>query len=253
MSFRSFEKESLTVQQDMAALWGGAIIPELCVYVTLQYLAGGSYTNICYLIGILQPSFYHLLWKTIKEINNSPELWITWACAKGRQLECATGFTSISTNCALRDCVTVLDGYHLQTITPSKKEVHNVWSYFSGHYQTYGVNIQASCDHNCRFLFIGVTGPGVMGDHQAIHECGLSKLVESTRGVLYCIGDCAFTPTEKLLPIYRSEQSAKERYNNFNFYTSQLHIHIEMAFGVMVKNGEYYRDQSQYQFTASNI
>ena len=60
-------------------------------------------------------------------------------------------------------------------------------------------------------------------------------LVESTCGVLYCIGDCAYTPMEKLLPIYRSKQAAKERYDNFNFYTSQLHICIEMAFGVMVK------------------
>ena len=41
---------------------------------------------------------------------------------------------------------------------------------------------------------------------------------------------------------------AKERSDNFNFYTSQLCIHIEMAFGVMAKNGVYYRDQSQYQF-----
>ena len=80
-----------------------------------------------------------------------------------------------------------------------------------------------------------VVGPGIMGDDQAIHECGLSKLVESTHGALYCISDCAYTPTEKLVPIYRSEQSAKERYDNFNFYASQLHIHIEMAFGVMVK------------------
>ena len=108
-------------------------------------------------------------------------------------------------------------------------------SYFSGHYQTYGVNIQAACDHNCRFLFIGVTGPGVMGDQQAIHECGLSTLVKSTCGVLYCIGGCAYTLVEKLLPIYRSKQAAKERYDNFNFYTSQLHIRIEMALGVMVK------------------
>ena len=133
------------------------------------------------------------------------------------------------------ECVTVLDGYHLQTITPSKKEVHNVWSYFSGHYQTYGVNIQAVCDHNCCFLFIGVVAPSVMGDCQAIHECRLSELVESTQGVLYCIRDCAYTPTEKLLPIYISEQAAKERYDNFNFYASPLHIRIEMAFGVMVK------------------
>ena len=209
------------VQQDMAALQGGAIIPELCVYPTLQYLTGGSYTDIFYLIGISQPSFYHLLWKTIKAINNCPELRITWPYTKDRQLECATGFTSINTNHALWDCVTVLDGYHLQTITPSTKEVHNVQLYFAGHYQTYGVNIQAVCNHNCHFLFIGVAGPGIMGDPQAIHECGLSKLVESTRGVLYCISDCAYTPTKKLLPIYRSEQSAKERYDNFNFLTEK--------------------------------
>ena len=107
MSFRSFEKlvgllqESLTVQEDMAALQGGAIIPELCVYVTLRYLAGGSYTDIFYLIGISLPSFYCLLWKTIKAINNCLELQITWPYTKDRQLELATGFTSISTNCAL--------------------------------------------------------------------------------------------------------------------------------------------------------
>ena len=257
MSYRSFKKlvgflqESLAVQEDMATLWGGAILPELCLYVTLQYLAGGSYTNIFYLVGISQPSFYCVLWKTIKAINSWSELQISWPSTKERQLECATGFTSISTN-ALCDHVTVLDGYHLQTITPSKKEVHNVWSYFSGHYQTYGVNIQSTCNHNCCFLFIGVAGLGVMGDCQAIHECGLSKLVESTHGVLYCIGDCAYTPTEILLPIYRSGQAAKERYDNFNFYASQLRIHIEMAFGVMVKKWEYCRGQSQYQSTTSS-
>ena len=205
------------------------------------------------LFGMSQCSFYCLLWTTIKTINHCLELWISWPYTKDRQLECATGFTSIITNHALWDCVAVLDGYHLQTITPSKKEVHNVQSYFSGHYQTYGVNIQAACDHNCCFLFIGVAGSVIMGDRQAIHECGISKLLENTHGVLYCIGDCAYTPMEKLLPIYRSEQVTKERYDNYNFYASQLHIHIEMAFGVMVKNGDYYRDQSQYQFTTSNI
>ena len=66
MSFGSIEKlvgllkESLMVEQEMASLHGGAIIPELCVYVTLQYLAGGSYMDIFYLVGILQALFYRL-------------------------------------------------------------------------------------------------------------------------------------------------------------------------------------------------
>ena len=195
----------------------------------LRYLA-----DIFYFVGISQPLFYHVLWKTIKAINSCIELQISWPSTKERQLECATGFTCISTNWALCECIAVLDGYHVQTTTPSKKEVCNVRSYFSGHYQTYGVNIQAMCNHDCHFLFIDVADPSVMGDCQAFHECRLSELVESTRGILYCIRDHAYTPTEKLIPIYRSEQAAKERYDNFNFYASQLRIHIEMAFGVMV-------------------
>ena len=109
MSFGSFEKlaglqkKSQMEEQEMASLWGGAIIPELCVYVTLWYLAGGSYTDIFYLVSILQASFYCLLWKTIKAINNCPKLWISWLYTKETQLDCATGFTSISTNHALQD------------------------------------------------------------------------------------------------------------------------------------------------------
>ena len=40
---------------------------------------------------------------------------------------------------------------------------------------------------------------------------------------------------EKLLPIYRSEQVARERYDNYHYYASQLCICIEMAFSLMVK------------------
>ena len=218
----------------MASPHGGAIILELCVYITLQYLAGGSYMDIFFLVGISRSSFC-LLWKTIKAISNWAELQITWPNTKKWQIECACGFTSISTNHALHEYVAVLDGYHLQTTTPLKKEVHIVQSYFSSHYQTNGVNFQAVCNHNCQFLFIGIAGPGIMGDQHVVVECGLSKLVESTSRLLYCIGDCAHTPMEKLLPIYRSEQAARERYDNYNYYASQLHICIEMAFSLMVK------------------
>ena len=125
MSFQYFQKlvgllnDSLLVDQEMASLHGGAIIPELCVYITLQYLAGGSYMDIFFLIGISKSYVFHVLWKTIKAINKCAELY-----TKESQIECACGFTSISTNHALHECVAVLDGYHLQTTTPSKKEVH---------------------------------------------------------------------------------------------------------------------------------
>ena len=130
------------------------------------------------------------------------ELQISWPNTKEKAVETAAGFSSISTNHVMAECVAVLNGYHMAITTPPKKEVHNIKSYFSGHYQTYSINIQAACDHNCHFLFIGVGGPGVMGDREAVKESGLSKLVEKLPGLLYCIGDCVYTPTEHLIPIY---------------------------------------------------
>ena len=41
---------SLQVDLDMAQLRGGVIIPEISLYCVLQYLAGGSYTDIFLLV-----------------------------------------------------------------------------------------------------------------------------------------------------------------------------------------------------------
>ena len=203
MSMSSFDKllsyirESLEVDSDMAWLQGGEIILEILLYCMLHYLAGGSYTNIFFFVGISSASFYHVIWKTMYVIVWCKELQISWPNTKEKAVDSAAGFSSISTNHVMTECVAVLDSYHMAIITPPKKEVHNVKSYFSGHYQTYGINIQVVCDHNCCFLFIGVGGPGVMGEREAVKESGLSELVEKLPGLLYYIGDCAYTPTEK--------------------------------------------------------
>ena len=192
-------------------------------------------TPIYFFVGISKSSFYRVIWKTMYAIVRCENLQILWPNTKELAVQSAEGFSTISTNRVMTECVAVLDGYHMEIATPPKKEVQNVKSYFSGHYQTYSINIQAVCDHNCRFLFIGVGGPGVMGDREAIKESGLYDLVEKLPGLLYCIGDCAYTPTEHLTPIYGSDYAKKTRYDNYNFYASQLRIRIEMSFGLMVK------------------
>jgi hypothetical protein len=40
------------------------------------------------------------------------------------------GFISISSNSAIHNCMGVVDGYHLEIITPTKKEVQSVKSYY---------------------------------------------------------------------------------------------------------------------------
>ena len=74
MSMSSFDKllsyirESLKVDSDMAWLQGGEIILEISLYCMPCYLAGGSYTDISFFVGISSASFYPVVWQTMYAI-----------------------------------------------------------------------------------------------------------------------------------------------------------------------------------------
>jgi hypothetical protein len=61
MTLTSFTKllgyirDSLRVDSDMASLCGGEIALEIQLYCTLQYMAGGSYSDIQFFTGIPLP------------------------------------------------------------------------------------------------------------------------------------------------------------------------------------------------------
>jgi hypothetical protein len=50
-----------------------------------------------------------------------------------------------------------LDGWLCDT---NKPIVHNTSNFFSGHYQRFGLNVQAMCDAHLHFMFLGITGLG---------------------------------------------------------------------------------------------
>ena len=140
-------REDLVVSEMHASFRGGTIVPELCLYCTLRFLAGGSYLDICDIAGISKPSFYRVIWKTITAIVKCPQLKINFPTTHAEITNAIAGFASISTGGVINNCASVIDGYLLRIKVPSKHEVGNVRSFFSGHYQCYGVNIQAAADH----------------------------------------------------------------------------------------------------------
>ena len=168
MSLDSFNKllfyirPGLIVEENRAR--GGHVIPELRLYCTIRYLAGGSYLDIHYFCGISQSNFYTSVSQVIRLINKCIPLDISFPKTPEDCRATAKGFWSVSSGDAIVNCVSAIDGLLVHIRTPSKKEAKNVRSFFSGHYQTYGMNIQAACDHLCRFTFLGVAGPGVMSD-----------------------------------------------------------------------------------------
>ena len=240
MSKESFDKllaflfDRLAVNEASANARGGPIIPELCLYCTIRYLAGGSYLDICDVAGVSKSSFYRIIWKTMDVLNTTPELDIKFPQSQAEIHAALSGFTMISMGAAITNCIGVIDGYLMRIKVPSKEEAGNVRSYFSGHYQCYGVNIQAVCDHWSRFTYIGLAAPGVTADRDAIEQCPhLYNAIEGLPFGICVIGDAAYEATEHMVPVYQGLEKTIPKYDNFNFFASQLRIRIEMAFGMM--------------------
>jgi DDE superfamily endonuclease len=225
--------ESLVVDQVAANKRGGPIIPEICVYCTLRYLAGGSYLDISDIAGISQSSLYRVVWKTISAIAKCTALRVRFPKTQEELDASIVGFVSVSQDGAISNCVGVVDGYLLRIRVPSKKEVKNVRSFFSGHYQCYGINIQAAADHQSRFIHFAFAAPGVTGDRDAIKQCSLFDLIEALPLGMCVIGDAAYQPTEHMVPVYQGVDKLNTKYDNFNFFASQCRIRVEMAFGMM--------------------
>lgn len=244
IDYESFEKlldiirDDLEVNPTMAALRGGAIIPELCLFCTLRYLAGGSYLDIHDRTGISRASFYRIVWKTCQAIATAPnegDLSLKWPETVEECVTLANGFESKSHKGIIKNCIGAIDGYLLEISTPSRVEVGNVRSYYSGHYQCHGINIQVVCDHMCRFIFFAIAAPGNTNDNDAMKACGLDKKIEELGNLGYfcIIADAAYTASEQVVSIYSGADRTKAIYDNFNFFASQLRIRVEMALGLM--------------------
>jgi len=102
--------------------------------------------------------------------------------------------------------VACLDGYLLQIKVPANAETGNVKAYFSGHYQTYGINMQAACDHHCRFVYAALAAPGGANDIAAYRKVYFSEMVQNLPIRKFVIGDNAYVCTETLLTPFSGKE-----------------------------------------------
>lgn len=105
--------------------------------------------------------------------------------------------------------------------------------FFSGHYQCYGVNIQAICDRKCRFIYSAIAAPWCTNDGDAVKECNAIQLINILPKGYVIIGAAAYEASERLVPMYYGVHCNDEECDAFNLYASQYQIRIEMIFGLM--------------------
>jgi hypothetical protein len=119
-------REKLEIDRKMESLRGDAIYPEICLYACLRYLAGGSYSDIKYFTGMSVASLYRVVWKFIDAINACDKLAVKFPTTSDEGKEAAMGFEAKSTQGCIWNRASVIDGYHLQIPTPSKKDPFSV-------------------------------------------------------------------------------------------------------------------------------
>jgi len=120
----------------------------------------------------------------------------------------------------------------LQIKVPSSSETGNVKAYFSGHYQTYGINDPATCDHKCRFVYAALVEPGGANDVAEFKKTKLGRIQKMALRK-FVVGDNAFVCYETLLTPFFGVEKDDPSKDAFNFYLSQLRIRIEQTFGLI--------------------
>ena len=144
----------------------------------------------------------------------------------------AQRWSSISTSYGLFDGhIGALDGWLAQTERP---HVSNQADYFSGHYQCFGLNIQALCDPDLIFNYVCIAAPGKTNDVRAFGRCtGLVDWLDNLPDQYFISGDNAYILSKKILIPFNGPEVFNETNRTYNFYLSQLRIRVEMAFGLL--------------------
>ena len=182
------------------------------------------------------PSVYRLRDLFINAVNSCPELikGIALPETVGEMAAIAAAFERLSTSGLTKGCVGCIDGFLAVTARPRMSDSNNnPNAYYSGHYGMYGLNVQAVCDNQSRFLFFGVVAPGKCGDQVALERTILNDYARKLPRGYYLIGDAAYSVGESMLTPFTAGNRNDPTKDAFNFFLSQMRIRIEMAFGLL--------------------
>jgi hypothetical protein len=169
-----------------------SIYIEIIMGIGIRYLTGGMIRDSKRIYNVSRSEAYRCVEQFINAINLAPELAIKMPETTEEWETIRKGFANASSNGIMQGCLGAIDGYFQPTICPRKSKVKNIKSYYSGHYESYGLNCQAVCDVRLRFLFFGVVAPGSTNDAAAFPLCcDLVKMIKKIPKGCYLVGECS--------------------------------------------------------------
>jgi DDE superfamily endonuclease len=216
----------------------GLISNEIRLSAAIRYFAGGRPEDIAISHGISHSEVFYSCWKVVDAVNNCPELAFSYPDCHNKQQEIALAFKEKSV-AGIDCCAGAIDGMLLWIERPSVADCAiaecGSKKFFCGRKHKFGLNMQATCDAEGRFLDVSIGHPASTSDFLAFSTSKFQKKIE-TPGFLapgLCIfGDSAYVNNGYFMTPFKNVKSGIK--DTFNFYHSQLRINIECAFGMFV-------------------
>jgi DDE superfamily endonuclease len=208
------------------------------ISVALRYFAGGSPYDISVVHGISHTDVFRNVWQVVDAVNKCQELGFRYPTDHAEQQKIADGFKRVS--CGIFDCCAgAIDGILIWLERPSGKHCDvsgcGAKKFFCGRKKKFGLNMQATCDHEKRFLDIYLGHPASTSDYLSFCSSPLFCSLEANgfmKAGLCLFGDNAYVNTSYMATPYKAvKEGSKDAYNYFH---SNCRITIECAFGMLV-------------------
>ncbi|CAM9469835.1 unnamed protein product, partial [Chrysoparadoxa australica] len=217
----------------MAGVNRGGIVPaHQRLSLTLGWLRGSiNYSQVAAKYGIGLTTAYDILWQVIQALKRAPQLSLKLPSTEAEYAALARGFKARSSNGVMDKCIGAVDGMLVRIRVPTLKDTPTPVRYYSGHKKFCGINLQAICDHNCRFLGMDMREPGSVNDRKAWEHSGIDDWLSKLPDGYYLVGDAAYPLGEHLLTPFKGNVCSSQ--DTYNYYQSQTRMPIEQAFGML--------------------
>lgn len=216
----------------------GIVTTTVRLSIALRYFAGGRPEDIAVVHGVSHSEVFRSIWRVVDAILACEELSFEFPSDHNKQRQLAGGFQRKSQpqfDC----CVAAIDGMLLWMEKPSPGECDRAGcgakKFFCGRKHKFGLNLQGTCDSECRFLDVCIKHPASTSDFLSFTTSALYRKLEQKDFIapgLCLFGDAAYTNGRYFATPYKNVSSGTK--DDYNFYHSQLRIRIECTFGQLV-------------------
>jgi hypothetical protein len=208
------------------------------ISVAIRYFAGGSPYDISLVHGISHTEVFRCVWTVVDAVNKCPTFAFGYPSSWVEQQSIADGFKEISRG-IFDCCAGAIDGILVWIERPSNKHCElsecGTKKFFCGRKKKFGLNMQATCDHNKKFLDIYLKHPASTSDYLSFCSSPLFCKLESNdfmKPGLCIFGDNAYVNTSYMATPYKSVKDGSK--DAYNFFHSNCRITIECTFGMLV-------------------